>query len=70
MVACCNLLSPVLRSRAREILKTFQYQCCYELEVSMKILEETWKRIDEGGDADACDWREIMIEHNCAIFFG
>ena len=70
MVAGCNLLSPVLRARCRELLKSFQYQCCYELEVGMRVLEEVWLRIDAGADDEACDWREVMTELGCGSFFG
>ena len=70
MVAGCNILSPVLRARCRELLKSFQYQCCYELEVGMRVLEETWIRVDAGADQEACDWREIMVELGCTSFFG
>lgn len=36
----------------------------------MRVLEEVWLRIDAGADDEACDWREVMTELGCGIFFG
>lgn len=66
-VACINIQSPVLRTRAREILKSFQYQCCFEVDAAARVVEETWRRVDEGRDEEACDYREIMMELGLAV---
>lgn len=62
IVACSVLLDLDKRNVARGVMKTFAYQCCHELEVSREIIEEMWKRIDQGYDDESSNWREVAIE--------
>ncbi|KAK8866193.1 hypothetical protein IAR55_001344 [Kwoniella newhampshirensis] len=67
LFACSTLDRPAQRDRARDVLKSFRYQCCYEVEVIESIIEECWKRIDDGLDEEACSWREILLEMGCSV---
>lgn len=62
VIACSVLLDPGKRDEARGIVKTFAYQCCHEIESSRMVIEEMWRRIDEGYDDEACNWREVLLE--------
>ncbi|WVQ76945.1 hypothetical protein IAR50_006624 [Cryptococcus sp. DSM 104548] len=70
LIACTVLYAPQQRQRAREIIKSFMYQCSYELDVVEKVSEECWRRMDEGMDDEACMWREILVEIGSAVMLG
>ncbi|KIR71021.1 hypothetical protein I310_05435 [Cryptococcus deuterogattii CA1014] len=70
LISCSVLLSPTHRQRAREILKSFIYQCSYEVAMVESVAEECWRRIDDGMDDEGCSWREILIEMGCAVLLG
>lgn len=70
VVACCVILDPEKRNVARGIIKTFAYQCCHEIESTRMLIEEMWRRMDEGYDDEACNWREIAIEIGRSVLIG
>ncbi|WVR04486.1 hypothetical protein IAU60_001490 [Kwoniella sp. DSM 27419] len=70
LVACSALLVNDQRQRARDILRWFRVQCCYEIDVLESVTEECWKRIDDGLDDEACSWREILTEMGCSVLIG
>lgn len=70
MVASSVLLDNRIRSDARDLYKTFQYQCCFESEGTLRVVEELWKRVDEGRDEIACGWSEIMLEMGMPLLLG
>ncbi|BEI82478.1 hypothetical protein CcaverHIS002_0303460 [Cutaneotrichosporon cavernicola] len=69
-VACSVLLDPDKRETARGIIKTFAYQCCHEIESVRVLVEEMWRRIDEGYDDEACNWREVLLEIGRPVLIG
>lgn len=70
VIACSVLLDPDKRNEARGIVKTFAYQCCHEIESSRVVIEEMWRRIDEGYDDEACNWREVLLEIGRPVLIG
>jgi hypothetical protein len=70
LIACSVLLDQDKRNVARGIVKTFAYQCCHEIESTSTLIEEMWRRIDEGYDDEACNWREIAIEIGRSVLIG
>ncbi|WVQ97886.1 hypothetical protein IAU59_005003 [Kwoniella sp. CBS 9459] len=70
LIACSALIDPMQRQRARDILRWFKVQCCYEIDVVESVIEECWKRIDDGMDEEACSWREILLEMGCSVLIG
>ncbi|OCF42321.1 hypothetical protein I317_03825 [Kwoniella heveanensis CBS 569] len=70
LIACSALVDPTQRQRARDILRWFKVQCCYEIDVVESVIEECWKRIDDGMDEEACSWREILLEMGCSVLIG
>ncbi|WVO13608.1 hypothetical protein L204_101229 [Cryptococcus depauperatus] len=70
LIACSVLQDPEHRQRAREVLKSFIYQCSYEVVMAESVAEECWRRMDQGMDDEACSWREILIEMGCAVMLG
>jgi len=71
LLICCSVLEdPEKRNVARGIIKTFAYQCCHEIESTRTIIEEMWRRIDEGYDDEACNWREIAVEIGLSVLIG
>lgn len=70
MIASSVLLTPETRTAARDLLKTFQYQCCYEAEGTLSVVEEVWRRVDEGRDEEACGVAEVMLEMGRPILLG
>jgi hypothetical protein len=69
MIACSVLTSEEDRNTARELLKAFTVQCCYELDVVQAVCEEMWLRMDNGED-QACPWVEILIESGLPVLLG
>ncbi|KLT46037.1 hypothetical protein CC85DRAFT_325289 [Cutaneotrichosporon oleaginosum] len=69
-IACSVLLDPDKRDTARGIVKTFAYQCCHEIESVRVLIEEMWRRIDEGYDDEACNWREVLLEIGRPVLIG
>jgi hypothetical protein len=69
-IACSVLLDPDKRETARGIVKTFAYQCCHEIESVRVLIEEMWRRIDEGYDDEACNWREVLLEIGRPVLIG
>ena len=59
-MSCSVLVDPAQRAIARGLLDLFAYQCCYELQVIRIIVEECWKRMDQGADREGCSWWEIL----------
>ncbi|WWD07857.1 hypothetical protein V865_005964 [Kwoniella europaea PYCC6329] len=70
LITCTVLISPTQRQKAREVLRWFRVQCCYEIDVLESVAEECWKRIDDGLDDEACSWREILLEMGCSVLLG
>ncbi|GFZ42328.1 hypothetical protein JCM24511_00043 [Saitozyma sp. JCM 24511] len=70
LIAACNATSAEDREKSRTVLRTFSYQCCYEIEVVQLVVEEMWRRIDEGRDDESCGWVEIMMELGCPVLIG
>ncbi|WWC87076.1 uncharacterized protein L201_001962 [Kwoniella dendrophila CBS 6074] len=70
IITCTVLITPEQRQRAREVLRWFRVQCCYEIDVLESVAEECWKRIDDGLDDEACSWREILLEMGCSVLLG
>jgi hypothetical protein len=70
LVAACSISDPADREKARTVLRSFSYQCCYEIEVLQLIVEETWRRLEEGRDDESCGWVEIMVELGCPVLLG
>ncbi|OXC63381.1 hypothetical protein AYX13_06756 [Cryptococcus neoformans] len=70
LISCSVLLSPPHRQRAREILKSFIYQCSYEVAMVESVAEECWRRTDDGVDDEGSSWREVLIEMGCAVLLG
>ncbi|WRT64951.1 uncharacterized protein IL334_001892 [Kwoniella shivajii] len=70
LITCTALISPLQRQRAREVLRWFRVQSCYEIDVLESVAEECWKRIDDGLDDEACSWREILLEMGCSVLLG
>ncbi|WOO78823.1 Aspercryptin biosynthesis cluster-specific transcription regulator atnN [Vanrija pseudolonga] len=70
LYASSVLLDADKRNTARSILKTFAYQCCHELEVIRLVMEEMWRRADDGYDDEACGTREIALEFGRAVLIG
>nr|XP_018265513.1 uncharacterized protein I303_01879 [Kwoniella dejecticola CBS 10117]OBR87671.1 hypothetical protein I303_01879 [Kwoniella dejecticola CBS 10117] len=70
LITITALISPHQRQRAREVLRWFRVQCCYEIDVLESVAEECWKRIDDGLDDEACSWREILLEMGCSVLLG
>jgi hypothetical protein len=70
LIAACNATNAEDREKSRTVLRTFSYQCCYEIEVVQLVVEEMWRRIDEGRDDESCGWVEIMMELGCPVLIG
>nr|XP_019008670.1 uncharacterized protein I206_06352 [Kwoniella pini CBS 10737]OCF47451.1 hypothetical protein I206_06352 [Kwoniella pini CBS 10737] len=70
LITITALITPIQRQRAREVLRWFRVQCCYEIDVLESVAEECWKRIDDGLDDEACSWREILLEMGCTVLLG
>lgn len=70
MVASSVLMDPGTREQARKLYRSFQYQCCYEIEGTHRVVEEIWKRLDEGRDEAACDWGEVTMELGIPLLLG
>lgn len=70
IVACSVLVDPAQRAIARGLLDLFAYQCCYELQVIRIIVEECWKRMDQGADCEGCSWWEILHEMGIPVLLG
>ncbi|WVW78644.1 hypothetical protein I302_100604 [Kwoniella bestiolae CBS 10118] len=70
LITCTALISQSQRQKAREVLRWFRVQCCYEIDVLESVAEECWKRIDDGLDDEACSWREILLEMGCSVLLG
>lgn len=71
MVVASNMfVLPHLRERARQAIGQFRYQCCYQIDMALRVLEESWRRIDMGADDAATDWREVMVELGCTTILG
>lgn len=70
IAASSVILEPAKRDVARGIIKTFAYQCCHEIESTRMVIEEMWRRIDEGYDDEACNWREITVEIGRPVLIG
>ncbi|OWZ75527.1 hypothetical protein C366_04350 [Cryptococcus neoformans Tu401-1] len=70
LIASSVLVEPFHRQRAREIIRSFTCQTAYETAVVEEVIEECWRRIDDGMDDEGCSWREILVEMGCAVMLG
>ncbi|WWC88937.1 uncharacterized protein L201_003852 [Kwoniella dendrophila CBS 6074] len=70
IIACSTFTDSNKRDIARMQLKSFEIQCCYEIEVVQMVCEEMWTRMDEGEDEEACGWVEILLESGCPVLLG
>jgi hypothetical protein len=55
------------REATRQTLKAFEYQCCYEIAVAQAVIEEMWRRADEGMDDDTSHWKRCFLELGCPV---
>lgn len=70
IISASVLIDPDKRNSARGVIRTFAYQCCHELEAAREIIEEMWRRMDEGRDDEASNWREVAIEIGRPVLIG
>ncbi|WVQ83732.1 hypothetical protein IAT38_005876 [Cryptococcus sp. DSM 104549] len=70
IMACSVLEHPEERQRAREIFNSFIYQASFEIDMAQTVVEECWRRMDEGLDDEGCSWREILIETRRPVLLG
>ena len=70
IVSCSVLVDSAQRAIARGLLDLFACQCCYELQVIWIIVEECWKRMDQGADREGCSWWEILHEMGIPVLLG
>ena len=48
----------------------FAYQCCKEIEKISQLVEEMWRRMDEGIELGFCGWMGIMVEIGIPVLLG
>lgn len=70
VIASVRLEDNALRDKSRAIMAMFAYQCCEEIKRIAEIVEELWRRIDEGREVDFCGWMLAMVEMGRPVLLG
>lgn len=53
------------RARATRIFSEFRSQCCFEVDSAEQIVQEVWRRLDEG--LPNADWRSVMKDSQTSL---
>ena len=48
----------------------FAYHCCEGIKRIAEIIEELWRRIDEGREVGFCGWMLAMVETGQPVLLG
>ncbi len=52
------------------ILKAFGPQCCFDMDVVTKVLQECWTRKLNGADEETASWVNIFVEIGLPVIIG